>query len=285
MIITNGLYLDRLKRGGWLVPLDHGKLPNFFKYAASKYKNPSFDPRNTYTVPWQSGFTGIGYNPKLTGREITSFEDLFDPKFKGKIGMFADNQDMPNLALAGMGINPETSTEADWRKAASKLHAQKPLVRKYYEQDYIQPLSRGDIWISMAWSGDIFQANQSGAPNLKFVLPKEGGVIWTDNLVIPKGAGHPLDAITYANYVFDPTAAAMMAEGINYITPVPAAKLKIESDAGKATGSDKKTLDYLASSPLIFPTQAEYQLAHRYRALTPAEEKVWNGLFEPIYQS
>jgi spermidine/putrescine transport system substrate-binding protein len=235
-------------------------------------------------MAWQSGMTGIGYDPRRTGRPITSWADLMDPKFKGKIGMFGDTQDMPNSALLAVGVKPETSTQADWKKAVAWLKKQQPLVRKYYQQDYIDPLSKGDIWVSMAWSGDIFQANASGA-NLKFVVPKEGGVLWTDNMCIPKGAQHPVDAMTYMDFVYQPKIAAMLAEYINYITPVSAAQQVIKQDAQQAKGSDKATLEQLANSPLIFPNKADFGRLHRYRVLTPAEQSVWNSLFEPIYQS
>lgn len=288
VILENGpLYIGRLMDAGWLVPLDHSKLPNFAKYAAAKVKNPSYDPGNKYTVAWQSGFTGIGYNPKLTGREITSFEDLFDPKFKGKVGMLADIMELPSFALNGMGYDSETATEADWKKARDKLMQQKNagMVRKYYEQDYIQDLSRGNTWLSMAWSGDIFQANASGAKDLKFVIPKEGGNIWTDNLAIPKGAANAFDAITYMNYVYEPRAAAIMAEGINYITPVPSCRSYVRSDAAKAKGSARQTLEYIADNPLVFPTADEYAHTHHFPNLTSAQIPVWENMFEPIYQS
>src|SRR5439155_17941159 len=92
MVITNGIYLTKLMDLNGLTPLDHSKTPNFTQYASPSVKNPSYDPGNKYTMAWQSGFTGIGYNPKLTGREITSLHDFEDAAFKGKIGMFADNQ-------------------------------------------------------------------------------------------------------------------------------------------------------------------------------------------------
>jgi spermidine/putrescine transport system substrate-binding protein len=287
MVIENGpLYIAKLKEAGWLVPLDHKYLPNFAKYAASKVKSPSYDPGNEFTVAWQSGFTGIGYDPERCGREITSFEDLFDPKFKGKVGMMADIMELPNFALNGMGINSATSTPADWKRAKAKLEAQKNagMVRKYYQQDYVQALSSGDIWLSMAWSGDIYQSNLSGS-KLKFVVPKEGGNFWTDNMCIPKGAHNPVDSITYMNYCYDPRAAATMAEGINYITPVPSAQKYIESDAAKASGADKRALEYLDSSPLIFPTAGEYARTHTFRELTKAQIPMWENMFEPIYQS
>ncbi len=181
-------------------------------------------------------------------------------------------------------MNPETSTEADWQKAADWLNKQQPLVRKYYDQDYIDALSKGDIWASMAWSGDIFQANLSGA-SLEFVIPNEGAVIWTDNMCIPQHASHPVDAMTYMDCVYQPKIAALLAEYINYITPVSDAQAYIEKDAKAATGNDRKTLEYLATSPLIFPTPADFGRLHRYRVLDKAEQIVWNNLFEPVYQS
>nr|MDT0664062.1 spermidine/putrescine ABC transporter substrate-binding protein [Micromonospora sp. DSM 115978] len=253
MVITNGITLSRIIDLGYLAPLDHSKLPNFAANADSSVKDPSYDPGNVYTVAWQSGFTGIAYDPAAVGREITSYEDLFDPAFAGKVGMFGDNQDLPNLALVGMGIDPATSTPDDWRRAADKLIKQRDdgIVRDYYDQSYIDALSSGDLSISMAWSGDVFQAQASGT-NLEFIIPSEGGMIWTDNMCIPKTAPHPVDAITYMDFAYRPEVAAMLAEYINYITPVPAAK-------------DHFVDPELAESPLIFPAQADLERVHYFR--------------------
>ena len=158
-------------------------------------------------------------------------------------------------------------------------------MRKYYDQSYIDALSKGDIWAGTAWSGDIFQANASGASGLQFVVPQEGAVIWTDNMCIPMHAAHPVDAMTYMDFVYQPKIAAMLAEYINYITPVPGAQAVIEHDAAQASGKDKASLTYLAQSPLIFPKVSEYKQLKRYRVLTASEEKTWDDIFEPIYQS
>jgi spermidine/putrescine transport system substrate-binding protein len=283
MVITSGTYLDKFKALNYLIPLDQSRMTNFNKYASDLVKNPSYDPGNQYTMAWQSGITGIGYDPKKVGHKITSWEDLQDSALKGKIGMFGDTQDLPACALIAAGVAPENSTEADWHKAEDWLKRQAPLVRKYYEQGYIDALTRGDIWASMAWSGDIFQANLNGA-GLDFVIPDEGGVVWTDNMCIPKHAEHPLDAMTYMDYVYQPDIAAMIAEWVNYITPVSAAQDVIKQDAAKASGDDKAYLLDVATSPLVFPEQKDFAKLHHYRQLTTAEQKVWNGIFEPIYQ-
>ena len=286
IVVTNGIFLTDYMLKSWFTELDLTKLPNFTQYASPRVQARAFDPGNKFTIPWQSGFTGIGYNPRLTGREITSFNDLFDPKFKGKVGMFSENQDLGNLVLVGMGVKPENSTPKDWQAAADKLKKQRDdgIVRKYYDQTYINALKKGETAISMAWSGDIFQANLSaGNHDLKFVIPNEGGVIWTDNMCIPVGAAHPLDAITYMNWVYQPRIAATMAESIEYITPVPSAQTFIGQDATAATNADDKaSLLELSTDPAIFPPQDVLAKTSYYRVLDPVETTVWNDIFNAV---
>ena len=286
MVITNGSSLDKLLRQNFLVELDQSKLPNFQKYADPAIKNPSYDPGNKYTIAWQSGLTALAYNPKLTKRPITSFNDLFDPAFKGKITMFGDVEDYPTLTMIGMGIDPVKSTEEDWKRAAAKMEELRPQLREYIDNaGEAEVLSSGNAWISMAYSGDIFILNNSGSPDIKFVIPKEGAALWTDNMMIPKGAKHPLDAITYMDYVYRPDVAAKLTAYIAYITPVPATKEQLQAQAAKASGEDKDTLDGLISSPLVFPTPADLAKAKRYRTLTVEEKQVWDRIFQPIVQS
>jgi len=286
MVITNGIYLTKLQELGYLVALDQSMMKNFYQYASPLVKNPSYDPGNRYTMAWQSGMTGIGYNPKLTGRKLTSWQDLQDPAFKGKVGMFGDIEDLPNSALLAVGVAPETSTESDWHKAAAWLLKQRSagIVRQYYQQNYIGALSQGELWASMAWSGDIYQANASGA-SLEFVIPKEGAPIWTDNMCIPKYGKNPLPAMTYMDFVYEPKIAAMLTESINYVTPVPSAAKYIAATAAKQSGAQAQATLALTKSPLVFPSPSEYKNLHRYRVLTPSELTVWESIFEPIYQS
>jgi spermidine/putrescine transport system substrate-binding protein len=286
IVITNGGSIEKLIRQKFLIELDHSKLPNFEKYAGASYKNPSFDPGNKYTIAWQAGLTGLAYNPKLTKRPITKFDDLFDPAFKGKITMFGDSTDFPNFVMVGLGINPQTSTEADWKRTADKMNELKPQLRSFVDNaGEAEGLSSGNVWISMAYSGDIYQLNIGGSPDIKFVVPEEGALLWQDNMGIPLGAKHPVDAITYMDYVYKPAVAATLAENIDYITPVPTAKEVLQAKAARASGDEKTSLEDLVGSPLVFPTDAELAKTKQYRVLTPEEEKVWNRIFQPIIQS
>ena len=286
IVITDGGSIEKLIRQSFLTELDQSKLPNFAKNAAPAVKNPAYDPGNKYTLAWQSGLVGLAYNPKLTKREITSYEDLFDPAFKGKITTFGDSTDFPTMALIALGIDPPKSTEEDWKRAAEWMRKLKPHLRGFVDNSGMaEGLSSGNAWISQAYSGDIYQLNIGGSPDIKFVIPKEGATYWTDNMAIPKNAKHHLDAITYMDYVYRPDVAAELVEGIAYITPVPAAKEQLQAKAAKASGEERQTVEDLVQSPLIFPTQEDLSNVKRYRALTVEEEQVWDGIFQPLVQS
>jgi spermidine/putrescine transport system substrate-binding protein len=285
MVITNGIQFKQFVDSGFLAPLDHSKLPNYVANADPSYANEAFDKGNVYTVPWTSGMTGIAYDPKKITRPITELADLWDPAFKGKVGMFSDTQELGNFAMLELGIDPAKSTPDDWRKAAEKLKQQKSagLVRNYYDQSYVDALGKGEVWITQAWSGDIFQKNVSDGTNFKFVIPTDGGTIWTDNFAIPITAQNPLDAIKLIDFFYQVENAATLAEYINYVCPVPAAQEQIKKDAAAASGDDKASLEAVAASSLVFPTQADYAKLHYFRDFaTAAEQQEYQSIFEPI---
>jgi spermidine/putrescine transport system substrate-binding protein len=288
MVITNGIQFSNFVASNFLAPLDHSKLPNFKANVAASYKNTAYDPGNVYSTPWASGATGIAYDPDRVGRKITKLADLWDPAFKGRVGMFSDTQELANFGLLALGIDPAKSTPDDWQRAADKLKKQKEMgqVRRYYDQSFIDALGNGEVWITQAWSGDIFQKNVSEGTNLEFVIPEEGGTIWTDNFAIPITAPNPVDAITLIDYFYQVEVSATLAEYINYITPVPAAQATILEHAGEAEGEDKEYLEAVAQSPLVFPTDADYAKLHYYVDFeNPAQQQQFQSIFEPIVLS
>ncbi|MGW0809772.1 ABC transporter substrate-binding protein [Nonomuraea sp. NPDC002799] len=286
VVMTNGIQLQHMIELGYAVPLDHTKLPNFAANAGQKYKERAYDPGNKYTVPYTSGVTGIAYNTEFVKDDITSIEALFDPKYKGRVGMMADAQEIGNFGMFALGIDPEKSTEDDWKKAGEKLKAQRDagIVRKYYDQGYLDAVAKGDIWLTMAWSGDVFQRQLAGEP-VKFVVPEEGGTIWTDNMLIPKGAANPVDALMLMDYLYQPAVAAELNEYIQFVSPVPAVQDLLREKAGTAKGKDKKALEDMVDSPLMFPTEADYAKLHNYTSLTTAQEQVFNRIFQSITQA
>jgi spermidine/putrescine transport system substrate-binding protein len=280
IVISDGWELTQLINNRWLIPLDRSRMPNFDKYAAPTVRNPKFDPGNQYTVAWQSGLTGIGYDPSKTGREITSVRDLFDPAFKGKVGMMSDDTELGAVGMLALGIEDQpSSTPDDWRRAADLLTKQRDdgIVRQYYDQSYIKALEDGDTWISQAWSGDIYQANHSGFPNLKFVVPKEGAMLWHDNAMIPLHAAHPVDAMEWINFYYQPDIQAMIEDWVWYLCPVPDARRVI------ATKLDDPSV---ANSPLVFPPpsmQRRFRDYYDFKGVNDHDE--YTSIFDPIIQS
>jgi spermidine/putrescine transport system substrate-binding protein len=270
--------LSQLIGAGWAVPLDQSRMTNFYKNASPLVTNPSWDPGNKYTMAWQSGYTCIGYNTKYITEEITSIQSLFDPKYEGKVGMMGISTELGSAGLLATGVDPAASTPDDWNAAAAKLNEQKDagIVRSYYDQDYIKALKNEDIWISMVWSGDVFQAaTYQGFDTLKIVIPDEGAMFWTDNQLIPVGVENPVAAMTFMDYVYDPQVQALIEDYNAYVCPVPAAK--------EIIATDLKDPD-VANSPTVFPDAEMVSRSKPYYQFTGAEDlDQWNNTFEPIY--
>ena len=190
--------------------------------------------------------------------------------------MMSDNTELGSAGLLAAGVDPAKSTHSDWKKAATLLTQQRDagLVSQYYDQSYIKALETGDIWITQAWSGDIFQANATGFPHLKFVAPKEGVMLWTDTMMIPLHAQNPVSAMEWINFYYQPKIAAEVADWVNYICPVPAAQKIL-----------RKEDPPVGNSPLVFPTKAESSLVKGYYNYTTyAEYNAWNNVLQPDHR-
>ena len=183
------------------------------------------------------------------------------------------------------GIDPETSGPAGWRKAAQALAQQRDagIPRGYYQQEYIDLLTKGETWISMAWSGDVFLQNLSSGTDLRFVIPREGGNMWTDNMMIPKGAQNPVDAMMLMDWYYRPDIAAMLTEAINYIPPVP--KRAGHHRRGRRQGDRGRTralLTKVATSDLVFLRPAEYSRLRNYADVSGKRQEQYQSIFQPL---
>jgi len=289
IIVMTDWMIGNMARLGYLEEIDVERdVPNFVANADPTYLERSYDPENRYSVPWQSGITGIAYNPELVDEEITSMAQLLDPelveKYCGQIGMFVEMRDSMSFAMLYNGVTPADATIEDAEAAQQVLLDQAPCVRDYYGNEYAQALADGSLAITMAWSGDVFQL-QFDNPDLQFVVPEEGAILWTDNMAIPKGAAHPNAALAMMDYVYDPENAAQVAEYVNYITAVPGAKDIILQHADEA--EDEEDAEYLrtvAESPLVFPTEEMLERLYSYKVLDEDEEREWNELFGEVVQ-
>lgn len=229
-------------RDGYVEPIDKANVPNA-KNLAPSLQSPAWDPERAYTLPWQSGMTGIGYNPKLTGGKLTDVNDLFDPKFKGRVTFLSEWRDSVSLMLLADGKDLKAATFDDIMAAFDKLEeeAASGQIRRFTGNDYAKDLASGNVYACVAWSGDVVQL-QADNPELEFLIPESGAGIWSDNMMIPKGADQPYGAETWMNFYYDPAVAAQLAAYVNYFSPVEGAKEEAEKiDPG------------LASNQLIFP--------------------------------
>jgi spermidine/putrescine transport system substrate-binding protein len=279
-----GWVVERMARLGWLEEIDHSKLPNWTEHCADYAKGLWFDPDNKYSVWWQGGITGIAYDPNLTGREITTFDDLLDPAFSGKVGGFSDMRDMFGLTLLSLDVEPANATVDDVKKAQEKLlDVPDNHFRGFYGNEYYESLVSGDLAISVAWSGDISQMNLYDNDAVKFIVPDSGGMRWNDNLVIPKGGASIDNAHKLMDYYYDPTAAAMLSEWVGYFTPVKDLDAKILEDAEAARADDPEWADTLeAMAPTVIPNADQIDNTYADKELSEEEEKEWNDLFEAV---
>jgi spermidine/putrescine transport system substrate-binding protein len=283
IVVVTDWMVDKMNRLGYLERLHHDALPNFAANAGEKFKDPWYDPDNAHSVPWAAGITGIGYDVSLTGRELTSFDDLFADDLAGRVGLFSEMRDTFGLTLLSIGVEPAAATVEDVEAAQQKLLQHRDKVRGFYGNDYLDQLGTGNLAATMAWSGDVFALSLDN-PDLRFIVPETGGTRFTDNMVIPAGAEHPLDAHMFMDFVYDPRIATNITEWVWFESPVASVQDLVLQDAEKAQGGGKELLLELGNSPLVFPTPESDAQTYPPKKLDEEEEQIWNDLFQELVQ-
>jgi spermidine/putrescine transport system substrate-binding protein len=290
LIALSDWVVTRMNRGGWLEALDWKLLPTAQQNMLPAFRDPIFDPNNAHSVPWQGGVTGVAYYPdKVPGNKIERFSDLWNDALAGHVGMLTEMVDSMSLTLLSLGVEPLDATIDDAKRAQERLIQQRDagIVRQYYGQDYIEALTSGDTWASMAWSGDVFYNKYlGGVPDLEFIVPAEGGMIWTGPLEIPQMAAHPTDAHAFMDFFYRPQIAAQVTDWVLYMTPVKGVQ-EIMAEKGKVLkGADAKYYETLSNSPLLFPPDDPSSAnLHQYKALTEDEFQQYNDLFSQVVNS
>jgi spermidine/putrescine transport system substrate-binding protein len=239
-------YIDK----GWVEKLDKEALPNIDNLVDLQ-RHPGFDPDREYSLPWASGMTGIAYNKKLTD-PVTSVKQLFEEKsLKGQVGLLDGFGDTLGLVILANGDDPNQITNASFKAAIDRVKAASDSgqLRQFYGNDYSGPLAKGDLKACFAWGGDIPQLLPDN-PDLRWVIPDDGGIIWTDNALIPKG-GDAFTASTLLNFVYDPAVAGKLYGAIHYISPVKGSREALAK-------TDPKT----AADDLVFPSDETLAKLH-----------------------
>ena len=268
MVLTDWM-AARMVELGWLQKLDHGNLANVDANLVGNLKTPDWDPKRDYSVPWQSGFTGIAYNAKYTG-EVGSFEELLTkPELKGKISLLREMRDTMGFMLKVVGADPSDFTDEDWDSAIGRLEevVASGQVRRFTGNDYVDDLNKGDIVACEAWSGDVI-AMQYDNPDIKWVVPEEGVSLWSDNMLVPNKADHKANAEALMDYYYDPMVAAQLAAWVNYICPVDGAREAME-----------KVDPSLVDAPLIFPDDDFLAQAFPFMSLDESTAKEYDRDF------
>jgi spermidine/putrescine transport system substrate-binding protein len=228
VIVLADTHIAEAARDNYIQRLNKTLIPNI-EYIDDKFKNAFYDPGCNYSVPYMWGTTGIGYDTSLVNDTITGWEQLFDfspggflEKYRGKITMLDDWVECFAAALKYLGYNASDTNPDHLQEAKNLLIQQKQYLKMYACADlyipYLQNPQVSGFWISHVWNGDLYIAKVTN-PNLVYVLPKEGGILWIDCMVIPTGALHPIAAHAWINFMSDPIVSAINSIYIHYASP------------------------------------------------------------------
>jgi spermidine/putrescine transport system substrate-binding protein len=289
IVITNGWEFTLLTQNGFVLELDPALRPNFDANAAAWAKDPDFDPGNRFSMTWQSGLTGLGWNNDLVSRPLTSMDDLMNPDVVGSNSVGMLKADMPDLVMINLGIDPKTSGPEEWQEAADWLLMQREsgTVRRYYDQGWVDDFTAGNLSAASAWSGDVLYYKIWEGYNFDFAVPEGGALLWVDNMLIPVGSSNPQGAYQLMDYVYKPEIAQMITEWVLYMSPVPEVQELIRQHAEEARREDvQQALADTAENPNLWPDDALLANVSTARQLTSDDEKnEWDAIFLPISES
>jgi len=257
---------NRMIRDQLVQPLELIQMPNAGNLLPP-LKEVSFDPGRNYSLTWQSGFAGIGYDKERVGKELKTLDDLFTPELRGKVVVLSEMRDTLGLIMQWQGVDIAGNWgKPEYDKAIEKFNqlVSDGYIRRIKGNSYLNDLKSGNALAGIVWSGDLFILRaETENDNWEFTIPESGGTLWSDNMMVPITSTHRRNAETLMNYYYDPKVAAEVAAWVNYVCPVVGAKQEME-----------KIDEELAQSPFIFPSE-DYLTKNNiqgFRALTAQED-------------
>lgn len=270
VVLTDWMAALWIQRG-FAQKLDKAAIPNSANLIP-RLQNVSFDKPRDYTLPWQGGFAGLGYNiaayQQATGNsEMTSLDQLFDPALAGRVTLLSEMRDTMGCIMAWQGNDPSNFTQEQFEQAIDALteQVQAGQIRQVTGNDYLAALESGDVIAVIGWSGDIFALGEEFA----FALPESGGTLWTDNMLVPSTSRRKKNAEAVMNFYYQPDVAAEVAAYINYLCPVAGAQeAMVAIDPA------------LAENPFIFPTEEFLNQTYVFMELTPEQNEEYERLFQ-----
>jgi spermidine/putrescine transport system substrate-binding protein len=262
---------NKMNELGYLQSLDKSAIPNVEKNLVPNLQHPSFDENRDFSVPWQSGMTGLAVRTDLAP-DVRSICDLFDPQYKGKVDMLTEMRDTVPLVMKCNGVDLDNATEQDWLDAIDKIKqaAEDGQIRRFTGNDYARDLTSGDAAAVIGWSGDAVQL-QADNPDIEWRMPTEGCMLWSDNMVIPVGAPNAAAAEAWMNYVYDPKNQAQIEDYVNYVSPVAGTKeILLKQDPE------------VANNQLIFPSEKFTAKCDVAPTISGEEEQKITQAFESV---
>ncbi|MET9113331.1 spermidine/putrescine ABC transporter substrate-binding protein [Streptomyces longwoodensis] len=276
LIVISDWMCARFVRLGWVQEMDRARQPNVARYLDPLLRSPAFDPGRTYTVPWQSGITGIAYDRRRLGRELRTVSDLWADDLRGRVTLLSGLDEAFALLMLGNGVDITRWTPDDFHRVCDQVETQvrRGQIRRFTGNDYTKDLVSGDVLACQAYSGDVIQLRADN-PDIEFVVPEEGAELWSESLMVPDLARHKANAERLVDHYYQPEVAAELAAWVNYVCPVPAARDVLAASPDEDTAA-------LAEDPLIFPDASMRRRLAIARDIT-AEERVgftkrWNAI-------
>ncbi len=217
MCFPSDYVIEKLIAQDLLYAINKDNIPNM-RHIDARFLDLSFDPDNTYSIPYMWGTVGILYNKTMVTEPVDSWKILWDERYAGQILMYDSVRDTIGVTLKMLGFGLNTRNEGDVRAAMDALIKQKPLVRAYLTDDIKMEMINGSAALGIVYSGDAVACMYENE-DLAYAVPKEGSNVWFDNVVIPKSSAHQAEAEAFINFLCDPENAAQNSEYIGYSTP------------------------------------------------------------------
>jgi putrescine transport system substrate-binding protein len=257
VVIPTASYFERQIKAGVYLPLDKSRLPNLANMDPSLMARvAAHDPGNAHGVIYLWGTNGIGFNEKmvkalLPDAPLDSWRLVFDPAIASKIAkcgisVLDSPAEMVRVVLSYLGKDPNSQSPQDLEAAAATLKKIRPFIRNINSSEYIEALANGDLCVAVAYNGDVLQARDRAREagkgiEVKYVIPKEGTILWFDMLAIPKDAPDPDSAYAYLNYIMTPRVIADISNFKRY--------------ANANSASEPLVLPDVKTDPAIYPTE------------------------------
>ncbi len=266
IVFPSSYYVGKMAKEGMLDELDKTKLTNLHNISKSLTGLP-FDPENKYSLPYVYGLTGIGVNAAdIDPNTVTGWGDLWKPEFKGKVLLMNDSREVFHIALLLDGHSPNTQQAAEIKSAYERLTKLMPNVLVFNSDSPEMPYLQGEVAIGMQWTGSAYRAKHEN-PNLRFIFPKEGAVLWMDNYVIPKHAKNKEAAYQFIDFLLRPESAKEVIDTMGFSMPNEGVKALLPAET--------------VNDPLIFPPLEEIEKGILQSDVGDAidiYEKYWNLL-------